>query len=560
MGNNNDKNKADIFKNTTNSALLRKKINLRDDPYIARKLDETACMRAYINYESARKEVDRIDSEKNLDEHLNEMAYRLDSRLISSHELFSQLVDINLEDAPEELKEVVMHIAHRTGWGYLPVLLLILFSTASATRGKYIGKIDGEWSEAIVLYVLICAESGNMKSSMLKMVMRPHYLFENKKQNEYTDGLLSSDRKADLQQARKIALKQSERMHRVDLQINKDSLQEFAENIRYDREIIEECYRVDETSAPPLLFTEDTSFPKLYESMQRNGGGSTFASAEGNTLLHLVFASRSPLDIFTKAYDYEKFITATKRDGTKLFQNPFLNIGLVVNPDITRQLYSNNRLGLHGLTPRFAICFGGKQHDIIEDAPSKDGYNDYLKRINDLLEDCYTQEPTRKLVEIQFSSEAKRELYAIQDSFEKEQKRVPKGQTHYHAHIRKLHGLIARIATILHIWQHQEPDKELVSKHDVLLAEYIVLQVKKHAEYAFSPDGLCAYYDAQKITDWIKRHRYPSFTSTDVAKGVENMRNENIFPALDALEALNIICQHISPGKPRICVVHRNFL
>ena len=105
---------------------------------------------------------------------------------------------------------------------------------------------------------------------------------------------------------------------------------------------------------------------------------------------------------------------------------------------------------------------------------------------------------------------------------------MPKGQTHYHAHIRKLHGLIARIATILHIWQHQEPDKELVSKHDVLLAEYIVLQVKKHAEYAFSPDGLCAYYDAQKITDWIKRHRYPSFTSTDVAKGVENMRNENI--------------------------------
>ena len=508
----------------------------------------------------SRREVNRIDSAKDLRDELQALKDNLDSRFILEHEIFPRNSDIDSDDIPEELKHIVIYIAERTGWNYLPVLLLILFSISSATRGKYVGKIDDAWSEAIVIYGLICAESGNMKSNVLKMVMQPHYLFEDKKQNEHAEHLSNSANNANLQLAKKIALKHSQKMHCENLKINKDSLQKFAEGIQYDHEIIDECYKINKTSAPPVLFTEDTSFPKLYETMQNNGGGTTFASAEGNTFLHLVVASRSPLDIFTKAYNYEKFITATKRDGTKFFQSPFFNIGLVINPDIARQLYSNKRLGLHGLTPRFTICFGGKHHKIVEDAPYKTDYNDYIERIKNLLHNSYTQEATRELVEIDFSREAIHELRAIQASFERRQKEVSRNQVHYCAYLRKLHGLVARIATILHIWRYQQPEKDLVSRNDVILAKKIVQQLNIHAEYAFSPSGLSAYYDAQKIIDWLTRHDHSFFTSTDVAKGIESMKNENIFPALDALENLNIIRQHIAPGKSRLCVVHRGFI
>ena len=534
--------------------------SLLDDPKLADLLHETECMQAYIRHESARREVNRIDSAKDLRDELQALKDNLDSRFILEHEIFPRNSDIDSDDIPEELKHIVIYIAERTGWNYLPVLLLILFSISSATRGKYVGKIDDAWSEAIVIYGLICAESGNMKSNVLKMVMQPHYLFEDKKQNEHAEHLSNSANNANLQLAKKIALKHSQKMHCENLKINKDSLQKFAEGIQYDHEIIDECYKINKTSAPPVLFTEDTSFPKLYETMQNNGGGTTFASAEGNTFLHLVVASRSPLDIFTKAYNYEKFITATKRDGTKFFQSPFFNIGLVINPDIARQLYSNKRLGLHGLTPRFTICFGGKHHKIVEDAPYKTDYNDYIERIKNLLHNSYTQEATRELVEIDFSREAIHELRAIQASFERRQKEVSRNQVHYCAYLRKLHGLVARIATILHIWRYQQPEKDLVSRNDVILAKKIVQQLNIHAEYAFSPSGLSAYYDAQKIIDWLTRHDHSFFTSTDVAKGIESMKNENIFPALDALENLNIIRQHIAPGKSRLCVVHRGFI
>ena len=536
------------------------KSSLLDDPNLAKLRYETEHLQAYIKYESARREANRINSEKYLRDELQTLKDNLDSRFISEHEMFPTKSDISSDDIPEELKDIVIYIAGRTGWNYLPVLLLILFSISSATRGKYVGKINDAWSEAIVIYGLICAESGNMKSNVLKMVMQPHYLFEDKKQNEHADHLSNPANKASRQLARNIARKQSQKKHCENLKINKESLQEFAERIQHDYETIDAYYNIDEISALPVLFTENSSFPKLYETMQNNGGGTTFASAEGNTFLHLVFASRSPLDIFTKAYNYEKFITETKRDGTKSFKNPFFNIGLMINPDIARQLYSNKRLGLHGLTPRFAVCFGGKYHKIVEDAPGKTDYNKYIEHIKDLLQSSYTQEARRELVEIDFSQEAILELNDIQEHFEIRQKEVSKNQEHYHAYIRKLHGLVARIATILHIWRHQQPEKESVSRKDVIVADKIVRQLNTHAEYAFSPSGLSAYYDAQKIIDWITRHRHSFFTSTDVAKGIENMKNENIFPALDALEKLNIIRQHIEPQKARLCVVHKDFL
>ena len=552
-------NEDDNFNKEISNSPSNKRINLREDPYVARMLNETESMRAYINYETAKEQIRRIDDAKDLCDEIKKMSEDLNSNFYSNLEISNSFGDIHLEDIPDGLRGSVKYIAYNTGWSYLSVLLFVLFSIAAATRGRYIAKINDEWLEAITLYVIVCAESGNMKSNLLKLIMRPHESFENRKQAQHAEKLSKSNN-IDIVIAREIALKQSKKNHGKDLVICKEALKTLANNVRHDRNMINDYCPVEEASALPRVFTEDTSFPKLYATMQDNGGGSTFASAEGNTFLHLVLASRSPLDIFTKAHGYEKFITETKRDGTKILQQPFLNIGIVVNPDIARQLYSNDRLGLHGLSPRFAVCFEGKQDEIVEDNSSKSDYNSYSEKIENLLEDNFTQEPSRKLIEIQFSPEAKEELLIILKETERKQNRTPKGQTHYRAYLRKVRGLVARIATILHIWGHAKPGNHFVSKNDVLIARKIVYSISLHAEYAFSANGLSAYYDAQKILDWIKRHRHSFFTSTQVAKGIEKMKNDNIFPALDALEKLNIIRQLITPSKPRLCVVHKNFI
>lgn len=535
------------------------KINLRENAHIARMLDETDCMCAYVNHHKARKQVGTIDKEKDSEDEVAYMEAKLDSKKIYPYSLFSTMDDISLEKFPEGLNRVVKYIAHSCGWNYLSVLLFILLAISAAIRGRYIGKINDTWQEAITLYVQLCAESGNMKSTLLKMVMQPHFLFEERKQKEYLAQTSRLQARAqNLRQAKKFAENMSVKLHGEGLEVTNASLLEFTKRIENDRKVIDKNFNSEAELPFPMLFTEETSFPKLYAIMHENGGGSTFVSAEGNTFLHLINGARAPVDIFTKAYDNEKFTTARKQDGIKCLPTPFLNIGLVVNPDIARQVYSNDRLGMNGLSPRFMICFGGKSHRINDDPQNKTYYFSYMEKIEALLGANFTQEADRAPIEIPFTEEAKRVLFDIQNFFEKKQHRIPKGQTHYRAHIRKRHGWIARIATLLHIWRYQEPQNHLVSKDDVLSAEYLANNLASHSEYAFAPDGLRAYYDAQKILDWIVRHRHLTFTSTDAAQGIENMKKENIFPALDSLERCNIISQYIVPHKARKCLVHKD--
>jgi len=112
---------------------------------------------------------------------------------------------------------------------------------------------------------------------------------------------------------------------------------------------------------------------------------------------------------------------------------------------------------------------------------------------------------------------------------------------------------------VIHAWNHEQPEQYPITHQEMLLGIQIADAHIAHAYFAFDQSGTSAFYDAQKILAWVKRHGYGRFTSRNIAQEISNMTNANIHPALDLLEQHNILAQIIIPNRSRICVLHPHF-
>ena len=126
--------------------------------------------------------------------------------------------------------------------------------------------------------------------------------------------------------------------------------------------------------------------------------------------------------------------------------------------------------------------------------------------------------------------------------------------------LHKLHGMAARIAGVIHTWNHTNPEDIPITIDEMALGIELAESYIPHAVFAYSPSGNSAYYDSQKILSWVRRHNHWCFKARDIAQGISNMTNANIFPALDLLEQHNYLRQIIIPEKSRICVMHPRFI
>jgi hypothetical protein len=174
-----------------------------------------------------------------------------------------------------------------------------------------------------------------------------------------------------------------------------------------------------------------------------------------------------------------------------------------------------------------------------------------------MLERNYTQDSNKNILEISTSSDA----YRMIKEFEKSNEQMfnTSASTYLESFTRKLHGSAARIAGLLHIWRHDEPEKYHVSLQDMESGVIIAKTILSHADYAFNPSGLCAFNDAIKIIEWQRRHRHYRFNSRDVGQGIRIDGNDRIYLALDLLERCHIITQAKVPGHPHLCAVHPTF-
>ncbi|MDR1642228.1 MAG: DUF3987 domain-containing protein [Clostridiales bacterium] len=472
---------------------------------------------------------------------------------------------INYNLLSSDLQSLICDICARTGWYENVVLLMILSSISIATRGRYRLQLDYNWSETLSLYTFVVAESGERKSSLVNLLKEPFQNFLNERntvisqineQNEEKVKMFERGKKVLEKDAAKQAYKESrndetgldaEKFMQLCL-ANADTLSKVSER-----------YKIS-TKKAIRIFSDHITEKAIYRDMEEHGECLSFFEAEGNTIVNMLQNKNSGaiLDIFLKGYTGESLSYKTARGDDVMLRAPFISMAFMVQSDILSRLYSNQMFNDIGLTSRFIpyFCNVPTQLTYRQDHYRHVVLDTYQQKIKTMLERNYTQESNRKIRVIQVTPEAYNKIKDFEQY-------IYINHNSYHNSVKsfrsKLHGTAARIAALLHIYAHDKPEDHPLELREMLAGISIADMIFPHAEFAFYPPGLTAYHNAQKIVEWIRKHRHCKFTSRDVAQGTAVIKNANIFPALDLLESHFIMAQVIRPGHPRACGVNLNF-
>lgn len=541
------------------------------DPQNAQTLNKMAQIaserKIITDYAAEEKKIAALVDESNREQSLNNLHNTLSWRQVTNlccRPSWSADVDV-FTGLPPDMLRYIEELHGQTGWDRQAILLALLETLAMALRGRYKLQLDDDWLEAIVLYSFIIAESGLKKSELAHKLKGPQVEFATARQEAFSENAQNKLKPSDIKQVKNRAMsiaakKIPDCLSMADVFAATLSLQKEATTLA------ENCK--NGVTTLPQLFADSFTTKKLIQAMPEQGGGFNIFEAEGGSLLNLANTRGADLDILLKGYTMESFSRENMREASHI-ANPFLNMCYMVQPDIARQLYQKTHLKEIGLLPRFLICFAeaplttGTQYgqEYAEHRISSLGKTscaeDYSKKIQSMLARNYTQNPKREIYVAKADAEAYRQIKEFECYIS-----TGLAQGHFanaQPFMRKLHGTAGRIAFLIHAWRYDQPEAHLISGQDMQLGISIANMLMPHADYAFSPSGLCAYTDAQKILAWVRKHKCGRFTSRDIGQGVENMRKENIFPALDLLAQHNVLAQLIIPNRSRECVVHPQF-
>lgn len=458
---------------------------------------------------------------------------------------------------PEELATTARDIAAALGWDPFAVLLALLGSFSIAMHGRYVVQLDPYWREPVVLYILIAKASGQRKSSLVTMLKSPMMRLMQELQDEY-----------DQEKANRIGPMNIARMMK-NVHLNAIAKREIKECVGADdyrqavEAVIKESQAIQkitadygtENSIRPELFVDSFTPKKIIRTMAAQGGGMAVFEPEGGFFKKLT--NDKDINLLLKAYDMDAYAYEAVNVGRVNIPAPFLNLLYIVQPDIVSSLFSKPHLVDLGLLPRFMPYFTcpppcgdpyfGTQGLSIEGIEAK---------LRSMLMANFSQRHTSKRTTLTVTEQA----YAVVKDFEarlrEDIKMYP--QNRLVPFMRKLHGTACRIAAVFHAFKHDQPGCHPIQHTDMLAGQQIALVVLSHAAYAVAPDGLCAYKIAYKILEWVKDHKHVRFNSRDVSRDFGQVRNVDVFPALDLLERHNYLVQHINPKRSRECLMNPN--
>lgn len=526
--------------------------------------NETRNLNVFNNNHEAHKKYRKMQEEKYIESQVCQaQAYLAGQSMLTLYHGSQGQPNINWNLLPKDMYQIVEAVAGETGWNPFEVLMVCLASITMAMRGRYVIKLDDLWDEPIILYQAIIAPSGKKKSLLAKIFKSIFLKFIEDLQQEYSKSKTLIEDKKVAVQSTKEKLKRNIISSAISDGYDEhygydfDAIFSFLQNPIEKLERSASKFEVHAGKAPHF-FAEHATFRGLLDLQHAQGSCIALFGEEGNGFLEMLNTPGANLDLFLKGYTMENFTNDNARSGNTHIKKPVLNMLFIVQDYILRQIYKSERLATVGVTPRFLpfFCSDGNWQNS-NGAASKEAISLYEDKIQKMLQRNYTQDSEREIFICTVDKDAYREAKQYQAHIAN----LVAGGKHKHmeSFLDKLHGTASRIAGVIHAWTHDQPEQYPITNQEMLLGIQIADAHREHASFAFDPSGIGAFHDAQKILAWVKRHGHSMFKARDIAQGISNMTNVNIYPALDLLQQHYILAQIIIPGRSRLCVMHPQF-
>lgn len=416
------------------------------------------------------------------------------------------LYNFPLEALPPVLGAMVEAISVTTSTDVGMAGTAILSAVGYCFSGMYrlAGKPDH--TEPPVLYSLIIAQPSERKSPVMRFIKEPFDSFENKYNSDHKEEMYKA------QQDKKALLARVASMEKEADPDTKEiaRLRMQADNIHND--------------TPIRIAVDDITPESLAIEMSENGT-LLMISDEAGMLSNFngKYSNVPNLDLILKAWNGEQFISDRATKGRTNIKRPYLSVTLAGQPYIWDNMVSDNTFRSSGLLARFILCFarsniGNRRYDTA--SISFEIRQAYHNLIHQLLAGKFSY--TGQELILKLSQNATKTYVDFCNDY------IEKGLTNEMSCCQdwggKMHGLILRIALILHCVdccsRGIEPSEVNVNSDSLVNANALAVYYQAQAMYGFgmnAPDSqiikaekLVQMFKAKEIRQGLKSELYHS--------------------------------------------------
>jgi hypothetical protein len=451
-----------------------------------------------------------------------------------------ELPSFPIEQFPQFLKKWVCAVAENTATSVDMSAVSALAVIASTIQGKFeiIGKSD--YTEPLNIYVLIIANPGERKSSVVKINIKDLLQYEHEENQR---------RKPEIER------KQTE--------------------IRIKRQFLEKAIKKGDTDTAIHLINEieelETNLPKflrliadnvtpeaLTSLLADNNGVLSIFSTEGGIfeLISGMYGNKSVnIDTLLKAHCGDPIRVDRKGREHETVDNPALTMLLSAQENVLEGVLSNPAFVGRGLTARLLYCkpasLMGQRDFNTTSIPLElsEKYRRLVTHLNKIpLQECGNPYYLR-LDDVAYK--------VLEDFFDWLEPQLVDDLSDMSGWSAKLVGATLRFAGIIHcVRYYKAPQKHLVSADTMKKAIAIGKYFLNHAKYIFSVMGADkTVQDAKYIVKRLEKHNKPQLKSSEILRHCKRFKKHaDMQLALDLLVEYGYIRQRagkrITGGRP----------
>lgn len=383
-----------------------------------------------------------------------------------------------------------------------------------AQRRIEIAPYGDAWRETTSLFLVPLADSGELKSAVLRPLIEPLHEWEKRQRDRWRSPVAQNAAAREVAKARIERCKQDAAKAKTP-----EDRQAAQKAMQQEFELMPEPIYV------PRALTTDITHERLQQLLAENGERIALFSDEGGqfaTLGGLYSSGQSAFDAFLKGYDGSA--TIVDRQMRKAYiARPALTMLVMVQPGIFREVADNKRFRHSGLLARF--IFGNPaprvgQRDTSRRAPLDAGLADAYRREVLHLMDTLRDGPSEPRV-LTLTSAAQGVFDAYRSAIEDDL--GPRGRMRGLRDWGSKHaGRVLRIAALIEL-ARCGPALTEVDMDAMIDAVAIGQRLVDHALSAFSAAGADATEaDARALLEWVRARGEPLlFTSAEAQKAME---------------------------------------
>lgn len=437
-----------------------------------------------------------------------------------------------VESFPKVVSEYVKALAENTQTS-IDMAAVIALGILAVCAGRYY-RIEGNanYYEPLNLYVLLVAEPGERKSSIMQNMTR--FLFEyEQSENERLKPYITAykQKKSNLESTIKNL------QERLGKSKNDQQLMREIEMKQAELEELQEVKTL-------RLYADDCSSEALTTLLSENDGMMAVISAEGSIFDIIAgrYNTKINMDVWLKGHSGDEIRVDRKNRMTEYISNPRLTTVLAIQPSVLEEIMSNKTMTGRGLIARFLIAIPMSrigQRIFVSEAIVPE----VIERFRTVLLRILTLAPSDQIQTLRLSKEAQ----AVIESYFNENEALLSDRTcPMREWLAKNVGAVLRISGVLHLASGLDHNT-LVSSDTMIKAVAIGRYFRNHARYAYSVMGVDdTVKKAEYVLGKLRSYQSPVVKRREVfrdCRGTHFKAVADLKPILDLLEEYGYLRQ-----------------